>query len=147
MTNLHERMLPDPRIEPATVYMPGGCASDRAIRPGESFRCFRRRCQVNQTNDVTAKSGTLSSTQRCVLVVFWSEICRGKIMFWPKQDGIQDYESMKMSIVYDSMETETYQCELNLPPEKFLSFYIWNFKIVSRNHQFLFWKHNWHEKG
>ena len=34
MTNLHERTLPDPRIEPATVRMPGGRASDRATGPG-----------------------------------------------------------------------------------------------------------------
>ena len=30
MTNLQERTLPDPRIEPATVHMPYGRASDRA---------------------------------------------------------------------------------------------------------------------
>ena len=30
MTNLHERMLPDVRIETATVCIPGGGASDRA---------------------------------------------------------------------------------------------------------------------
>ena len=30
MTILHERILPDVRIEPATVRIPGGRASDRA---------------------------------------------------------------------------------------------------------------------
>ena len=34
MTKLHERMLPDMRIEPATVRKPGGRASDRASAPG-----------------------------------------------------------------------------------------------------------------
>ena len=33
-TNLHERMLPDVRIEPATIRIPGGRASDRATAPG-----------------------------------------------------------------------------------------------------------------
>ena len=33
MTNLHERMLPDVRIEPAIVRIPGGRASDRATVP------------------------------------------------------------------------------------------------------------------
>ena len=33
MTNLHERMLPDARIERATVRIPGGRAIDRATRP------------------------------------------------------------------------------------------------------------------
>ena len=32
----HERMLPDVRIEPATVRIPGGPASDRATAPGRS---------------------------------------------------------------------------------------------------------------
>ena len=30
MTKLHERMLPDVRIEPTTVRIPGGRTSDRA---------------------------------------------------------------------------------------------------------------------
>ena len=34
MTNLHERMLPDVRNEPATVRIPGGRGSDRATAPG-----------------------------------------------------------------------------------------------------------------
>ena len=34
ITKLHERMLPDVRIEPATVRIPGGRASDRATAPG-----------------------------------------------------------------------------------------------------------------
>ena len=33
MTNLHERMLPDVRIKPAIVRIPGGSASDRATAP------------------------------------------------------------------------------------------------------------------
>ena len=33
-TSLHGRMLPDMRIEPATVRMPGGHASDWATMPG-----------------------------------------------------------------------------------------------------------------
>ena len=36
MTNLNERMLPDPRIEPATVRLPGGRASDGA--PGPAYK-------------------------------------------------------------------------------------------------------------
>ena len=32
MTNLHERMLPDVRIQPTTVFIPGGHASDRATK-------------------------------------------------------------------------------------------------------------------
>ena len=31
MTNLNERMLPDGKIEPATVSIQGGCASDLAV--------------------------------------------------------------------------------------------------------------------
>ena len=38
MTKLHERMLPDVRIEPATVRIPGGRASDRAIAPGTGIQ-------------------------------------------------------------------------------------------------------------
>ena len=34
LTNLHERMLPDVRIEPATICIPGRRACDRAIAPG-----------------------------------------------------------------------------------------------------------------
>ena len=34
MTSLHERMLLDVRIKPATVRIPGGRACDRAIAPG-----------------------------------------------------------------------------------------------------------------
>ena len=34
MPNLHERMLPGVRIEPSTVRIPGGRASDRATTPG-----------------------------------------------------------------------------------------------------------------
>ena len=34
MTNLHERMLPDVRIEPVTVRIPGGRASNQANAPG-----------------------------------------------------------------------------------------------------------------
>ena len=37
MTNLHERMLPDVRIESATVCIPGGRASDPATVPGHIF--------------------------------------------------------------------------------------------------------------
>ena len=37
LTNLYESMLPDVRIEPATVHIPGGCASDRATTPGTSM--------------------------------------------------------------------------------------------------------------
>ena len=33
MTNLYERMLPDVRIESATVRIPSGCGSDRATSP------------------------------------------------------------------------------------------------------------------
>ena len=42
MTNLHERTLPDVRIEPATVRMPGRRASDRATAPGSMGWCFTR---------------------------------------------------------------------------------------------------------
>ena len=44
MTNLYERMLSGRRIEPATVPIPGGGASDRASRPGSTFiiiKCLR----------------------------------------------------------------------------------------------------------
>ena len=34
VTKLHKRILPDVRIEPATVRIPGGHASDQAITPG-----------------------------------------------------------------------------------------------------------------
>ena len=34
MTKLHEKMLPDVRIEPANVRIPSGRASDRATAPG-----------------------------------------------------------------------------------------------------------------
>ena len=34
MTNLHGRMLPEVRLEPATVRIPGGRVSDRATAPG-----------------------------------------------------------------------------------------------------------------
>ena len=34
MTDLHERMLPDRKIEPATVRIPGGGASKRATELG-----------------------------------------------------------------------------------------------------------------
>ena len=37
MTDLHERMLPDVRIEIATFRIPGGRASDRATTPGVRF--------------------------------------------------------------------------------------------------------------
>ena len=36
MTNLHERMLPDVRIEPPTIHMPDGCAFDWATMPGQT---------------------------------------------------------------------------------------------------------------
>ena len=39
MTNLHERMLPDVRIEPTTVRIPGRRASDRVIAPGSIVQC------------------------------------------------------------------------------------------------------------
>ena len=39
MTNLHERMLPDVRIEPATVRIPGRRASDWAIVPSSIVQC------------------------------------------------------------------------------------------------------------
>ena len=35
MTKLHKRMLPDVRIEPATIRIPGGRTSDRATVPGQ----------------------------------------------------------------------------------------------------------------
>ena len=42
MTNLHERMLPDVRIEPTTVRIPGGRASDRVTARGKELCCERR---------------------------------------------------------------------------------------------------------
>ena len=39
MTDLHERMLPDVRIEPATVRIPGRRASDRIVAPGNIVQC------------------------------------------------------------------------------------------------------------
>ena len=39
MTNLHKRMLPDVRIEPATIRTPGRRASDRAITTGNIVQC------------------------------------------------------------------------------------------------------------
>ena len=41
MTNLNERMLPDVRIEPATVCIPGGRASYRATTPDFLILWFR----------------------------------------------------------------------------------------------------------
>ena len=38
MTNLHEKMLLDVKIEPATFCMPGRHASDRATTPGYGIR-------------------------------------------------------------------------------------------------------------
>ena len=46
MTNLHERVLPDPRIEIATVRMPGGHASDQATPPDILFTAI-------QTGDIS----------------------------------------------------------------------------------------------
>ena len=40
MTNLHERMLLDIRIEPATVRIPDGCGSNRATAPGKFYMVF-----------------------------------------------------------------------------------------------------------
>ena len=37
MTSLNERMLPDPRIEPVTVCMPGRHAANRATGPGADW--------------------------------------------------------------------------------------------------------------
>ena len=34
ITNLHERMLPDVRIEPETDHIPDECATDRTTAPG-----------------------------------------------------------------------------------------------------------------
>ena len=39
MTNLHEWMLPDVRIDPTTVRIPGGRTSDRTV-PGNSTECY-----------------------------------------------------------------------------------------------------------
>ena len=36
MTKLHERMLPDVRMEPATARISGGRASDKAAAPGDA---------------------------------------------------------------------------------------------------------------
>ena len=39
MTNLHERMLPDVRIEPSTVCIPGRCTSNWATAPASIVQC------------------------------------------------------------------------------------------------------------
>ena len=41
-TNLHQRILPDVRIEPATIHIPGRQASDRAIAPRQFCAVFNK---------------------------------------------------------------------------------------------------------
>ena len=42
MTNLHDRMLPNPRIEPAIARTPGGSTSGQATGP-DSWKVFQIR--------------------------------------------------------------------------------------------------------
>ena len=56
MSNLHERMLLDGRINPATVCIPGGRASDRATTPVTimfcDFSCMPPACGLGWSNKV-----------------------------------------------------------------------------------------------
>ena len=67
-TNLYERMLPDVRIEPATIRIPGGCTSggctfDRATAPGACWNMSPS--QTNESSEkVYRKFPTYSDTQK-----------------------------------------------------------------------------------
>ena len=61
MTNLHKRMLPDWRFEPATVHIPGGCASDRATRP---IYITHRKVTTTMSRDIKAVNIFLTFTIR-----------------------------------------------------------------------------------
>ena len=75
MTNLHERMLPDVRIEPATVRIPGGRAHDRATAPGKFNVCRNKVLTKNANWEPLTRRGSSKQELIDVIYVFENRHC------------------------------------------------------------------------
>ena len=74
MTNIHERMLPDPLIKPATVRTSGRRASDRATAP--SHRAFEPK-----PTTLTKRQPTIPHTSELAAIIRAAVHNRGRCLF------------------------------------------------------------------
>ena len=117
MTSLHERMLSDARIEPATVRIPGGRGSDRATAPGffGMYRCtyIHSKCLLylqreNLCSDVVKTAKLLFREMSCAHIFLHKMITVGYTVWSCSCSNVKHCASCKFCSVFPNWDNSDY---------------------------------------